>query len=247
MTEESAPIIIRVIDFETTGSPEDTNRPVGIVEIGHCDVKVIMGEQPDEVLDVIVAPEPTAHFCNPGHPIPPEIRAVHHISDEDIAGAISPDQGLKWLNSGNPDYFCAHQAMFERHYFGGGQTPWLCTYRTALRFYRDFPGHGNQVLRYCLGIELPNEAAGMPPHRAGPDAYVTAHILARLIKDGARLEDMVRWSNGPPLLVRVGFGKHKGKLWEELPADYLDWIAYKSDFDEDTKANARHWLKKGAR
>ena len=30
--------------------------------------------------------------------------------------------------------------------------------------------------------------------------------------------------------------------WEDVPFDYLEWVAYKSDMDRDAKANARHHL-----
>ena len=40
--------------------------------------------------------------------------------------------------------------------------------------------HSNQVLRYWLGLRLDADLA-MPPHRAGPDAYVTAHLLLRMM------------------------------------------------------------------
>lgn len=35
----------------------------------------------------------------------------------------------------------------------------------------------------------------------------------------------------------------EGMLWDDLPTDYLQWIAHKSDMDAGTKANARHRMK----
>jgi len=55
---------------------------------------------------------------------------------------------------------------------------------------------------------------------------------------------MVRWSSGHPLLPRCPLFKHKGKKWEDVPTDYLDWIVNKpNDVDAGVKANARHHLK----
>jgi exodeoxyribonuclease X len=85
--------------------------------------------------------------------------------------------------------------------------------------------------------------ATLPPHRAGPDSYVTAHLLKRLIESGTSVDDMVRWSKGAALLPRVTFGKHKGAKWSELPTDYLEWIWFKSDMGRDEKANAKHHLR----
>jgi exodeoxyribonuclease X len=46
-------------------------------------------------------------------------------------------------------------------------------------------------------------------------------------------------------LRRIGFGKHKGLLFSEAPADYLRWIVDKAEFDADVTATARYWLDRG--
>jgi exodeoxyribonuclease X len=98
------------------------------------------------------------------------------------------------------------------------------------------------MLRYWLGLDLDARYA-MPPHRAGPDAFVTAHILVELLRAGTKIEDMVRWSSGRALLPRINFGKHKGAKWGDVPADYLQWIVIRSDMDRDAKANAKRELR----
>lgn len=229
--------LIRVIDFETTGLPENEN--AAICEVGRTDV---IRDMPDS--DWRVA-HTWAFLCNPGKPMPPEVRAIHHISDADVAGKPPPTQFLVDLSEGDPVAFAAHNAKFEQHFFSGAPTPWIDTWKVALRLWPEAPSHSNQVIRYWLGLELGDEA--MPPHRAGPDAFVTAHILALALNSKtATFDDMVRWSAGPPLLPRVNFGKHYGAKWDDVPTDYLDWIANKSDMDNDIKANARHHLKKRA-
>jgi exodeoxyribonuclease X len=95
-------------------------------------------------------------------------------------------------------------------------------------------------LRYYLGLDL-DEALAMPPHRAGPDTYVTGFILVEAL-NLASVEDMMAWTNAPSLLPRVNFGKHRGQAWSELPGDYLSWLVNKSDMDVDTKFTAKHWL-----
>lgn len=71
---------------------------------------------------------------------------------------------------------------------------------------------------------------------------MSAFILRELI-DQTSIEEMVRWSSGPALLAKVGFGKHRGKRWSEVPVDYLQWLI-KSDMDDrDVRATAKHYLK----
>lgn len=224
-------MLIRCIDFETTGVPTDDD-PHAIVEVGICDIHE---DRP--------APEQHTVLCNPGRPIPVEAMAVHHITDADVVDAIPPADGIKLLMEGSPDLFVAHNADFERKFFAGGDVPWICTYKVALRLWPDAPSHSLQVLRYYLDLPVDHERA-MPPHRAAPDAYLCAVLMVRIMEIARdRLDEMAKWSNGPALLPRITFGKHRGKKWDEVPIDYLNWIANKSDMDRDAKANARHWIK----
>ena len=223
-------MIIRVLDFETCGLTPEVG---GVVEIGWVDLVVCDG--PTQIGDV------HSTLINPGIPIPVEAMAVHHIRDRDVAIAPLATDVFAKIGVG-VDVFAAHHVAFERAFFTGGDTPWICTYRCGLRVWPDSPSHSNQALRYFLGLELDDRA--MPPHRAGPDAYVTAHILRGLL--GAQpVEQLMNWTNEPALLIKCGFGKHRGKKWSEVPLDYLDWLVNKSDMDEDTKFTARHYLRKG--
>lgn len=223
---------IRVVDFETTGFPDDAVR--GICEVGFTDLTA----------DWQIS-ETTSFLVNPGHPIPPQTRAVHHISDADVADAVTPDIALRTLMDGmaEDDIFAAHNAKFEQAFFGGGGRRWICTMQGAKHLFPDAPGHSNQTLRYWLGIddEFDDPARAMPPHRAGPDTFVTAHILARLVFASSP-DELVRLTTAPVLLRDVTFGKHRGAKWADLPWDYLNWVATKSDLGADEKHTARHYL-----
>jgi exodeoxyribonuclease X len=224
---------IRVVDFETTGFPEDPVR--GICEVGFTDLTANWEIGPT-----------TEFLVNPGHPIPPQTRAVHHISDADVVSAPSPDVALRTLmiNMADDDVFAAHNCKFEQAFFGGGGRRWICTMQCAKHLFPDAPGHSNQVLRYWLGLDdqMPDRERAMPPHRAGPDTYVTALILSRLLMI-ASVDELVRLTTAPVILRDVTFGKHKGAKWAGLPWDYLNWVASKSDLGADEKHTARHYLK----
>ena len=144
------------------------------------------------------------------------------------------------------DVFAAHNCKFEQAFFAGGGRRWICTYQCAKHLFPDAPGHSNQVLRYWLKIdeEMDDAERAMPPHRAGPDTYVTALILNRLMAL-ANIDELVRLTTAPVVLREVTFGKHRGQQWKDLPWDYLNWVANKSDLGADEKHTARHYL--GAR
>jgi exodeoxyribonuclease X len=118
---------VRVIDLETAG-----NGPQDICEIGWQDVS--RGADGRWRLD----PERGAHFVNPGRPISPGTMAIHHIRDEDVAGApfwkdfaacvLRPQGGVVAL--------AAHRAAFEQRYCSArlsGGADWICTWKCALR------------------------------------------------------------------------------------------------------------------
>lgn len=233
----------RTIDFETTGLPIEGGEPTGIMEAGWCDMR----------FDIIKPPEGLLVNC--GIPVSIPARAVHHISDEMVIGAIKPDAACRILTEGRHEYLCAHNVDHEKHYVGPGviaetdkERQWICTYKTALRIWPEAPGHKLQELRYFLSLDDADDfdpALADPPHRAPADAYVCAHLLRRELKE-ATVEQMVRWSSGPALLYMCFMKKHKGKPWSVVAHEdrpYLDWIFNKSDVnDRDIRATVKYWL-----
>ncbi len=227
----------RVIDLETTG----TEPPAEIIEFGRSDL--VTGPSP------AVVERPMARLYRPLHGIPPETMAVHHITENDFDDdtPVCTEERLRQAVWGGavPDVLVAHNAAFEQQFVTPTVTadlPWICTYKVALRLWPDAPRHTNQVLRYWLGLNLDRDMAS-PPHRAGPDAWVTAMILVKMLPL-ASLEDMIAWSAEPKLLPTVPFGKHRGVRWTEAPLDYLQWMGRQTDMDADAIWNAQRELRR---
>jgi exodeoxyribonuclease X len=234
--DHSKPRIVRIWDCETTGFPE--NEASEVIELGRIDLDLATG----------AISNPWAALAQPLRPIPPETKAVHHITEAMVAGA--PRIGTLWRQfwEGHkaPDLVAAHNAEFEKHFHHGNGREWICTYKSALVVWPDAPGHGNQTLRYWLDLDAELDfipALAEPPHRALPDAYTTAFILRRLLREKTA-DELVAISKYPALLRVMNFGKHRGMTFEDAPADYLEWIADKSDMNKDVKFSAKYWLKK---
>lgn len=229
------------IDVESTGIPAD-GEVHGIMEVGRCRLKN----------GIIKAPESKLVDC--GISVSIGARATHHISDEMVAGEINPTQACMWLMEGDQQYFIAHNIDFEKKFFDGGETSWICSYKTALRLWPDAPGHKLMELRYFLDLDAVDDfdpKLADPPHRAGPDAYVCAHLFRRILHEAGNqkvdVERLVKWSNGPALLYMCWLKKHKGTPWKDVPADYLRWIIEKSDItDRDIRATAKYYLTRGS-
>jgi exodeoxyribonuclease X len=181
------------------------------------------------------------------HGIPPETMAVHHITEADMSEdtpVCTPERLRQAVWGGSPpDVLVAHNCEFERQFITEAVTDglaWICTYKVALRVWPDAPRHNNQVLRYWRGLKL-DPVYAMPPHRAGPDAWVTAHIVAELLHH-VPIEQMIAWTAEPKLLPNIPFGKHRGLVWSAAPLDYLQWMVRQSDMDPDAIWNAKQEL-----
>lgn len=217
--------IIRCIDVETLGLTADD----GVCEIGWCDV--VFDETKNPHVGV-----PCCMYVNPGKPIPPTASAVHHIIDADVAGAPSFDDAIRSPLNGDDIVLCAHNAKFEKQFIKT-DLKWICSYKIAVALAPNAPAHNLQTLRYFLKLDVDSEAAS-PPHRAGPDAYVTAHLIARALAKMSVVQ-MVHVSSEPMLLPKLRFGKYAGVPCEQIPADYWRWVKENVKDDEDVQHTAR--------
>jgi exodeoxyribonuclease X len=220
---------VRVVDMETTDKEPTTS---DVIEVGWIDVAA----------DGTIG-KPHQIFSKPTRPIEFEAMAAHHLTEADVARGVSSAEWQALLTEGGPVAFVAHNSKFEAALWPTAPAPWICTYKSALRLWPESPRHSNQVLRYWLHLDQDegwNNALAMPPHRAAPDAYVTAHIFARMLQEEGenRLKRLLRWSREPGLLPKVTFGKHAKAKWTDVPADYLEWIGRQKDMEEDVRFTA---------
>lgn len=231
---------VRALDIESTGFKTDENPRQGIMEIGYAD------------LDGDVISPAQGNLVDCCIPVSIGARATHHISDDMCAGEMKPAEACAILMAGDHEYFAAHNADFDKQFFGGGERKWLCSYKIALRLWPDAPGHKLNELRYFLDLDENDDFDQKQvylPHRAPSDAYICAHLCRRILQEAELqsidIDRLVKWSSGPGLLYMCWMKAHKGKPWHEVPASYLDWIVNKSDVtDRDIKATARYYLKK---
>lgn len=210
--------LIRVVDTETTGIDD----PCEMVEVGWTDVRLFpTGWE--------IERGPQSVLVNPGMAISFPAMAVHHITDEQAASGISPSQAKQHVRAG-ADILCAHNSAFDSRFIGTDR-PWICTFKAARTAWPDMQSHGNSSIRYERGLCLGDDRS-QPSHRAGPDTWVTAHILLDLLKI-YQPETLIEMTGRPVTLIKVGFGEHFGKRWSDVPDKYLDWILNKSSMPSD--------------
>lgn len=220
--------MIAVIDTETTGLDPAT---ASIIEIG-----------------VVTLPGFESFSCliKPDHEIEIQAMAAHHLTNEMVKEGASLKNALKAARVKEADFICAHNAAFDMGFLKIDK-PTICTYRCARHLWQNAPSYSNQVLRYWLKIEAElNSGDGanimkLPPHRALPDAWVTSHILYKMLIDH-KPEELVELTKAPILIKVCGFGKHKGTEWEKVPRDYMAWMLRQKDFDSDAIYTAKYHL-----
>lgn len=229
-----AEVIIRVLDLETNGLAP----PAEVLEIGWRDVLLNDGE--------VTIGDGGHRLFGHTQPLDPVARAAHHLTPQELVGCplfASLDLAEIFAGDGSPpDCYAAHNAAFESQWLTGVRM--ICTMKAAARAWPDAPSRGNSALRYWLNLDL-DDAEALPAHRAGPDAYVTAHILRALLEAGITGKDMLRWTAEPLLLTACpidGRNKEKGKGWPDVTHGLLTWIVGTPDLGEDLKWNAQREL-----
>ena len=215
-----------VIDTETTGMDE-TDTVVELAAVLILNKKASIGR---------------SYLVDPGRPIPPQARGIHHISDDDVKGRPDLKTVLNaYVLSLMPFVPVAHFAEFDSKFLPELPKDWICTWRCAQALWPDAPSYSNQTLRYWLPkVEKLVGDKGFPTHRALPDAWVTAYVFLEMLKLRT-IDELIEITKAPLLLKTVRFGKHNGLAWSDVPKEYLKWIIT-ADFDRDTLHTARHHL-----
>jgi len=228
--------MIRVLDTETSGlDPADD----AVCEVATVDVVEVDGQWKRG--------ETWSSLVNPGRFIGVEAMAVHHITDAMVQGQPMLRDVASFLDPGEGNVVAAFNARFDMGFLANyvpAERPVICAYKVAVTLWPEAPKHSNQTLRYWLGLKLDEQLAS-PPHRALPDAYVTAAILVRALGK-MPVSEIIDISSRPVLLPRVSFGMHFGVAWSEVPTKYMEWCLLQK-MDEDVHHTCRTWLERKRR
>ena len=177
------------------------------------------------------------HLINPQMPIPKEASAIHGITDEmvktsplfgDIAEdfiAFCGDDSV--LIAHNNDAF---DIRFLRSSFALSSLEmpnwrFIDSLKWARRYRRDLPRHGLQALREHFKIPA-NQA-----HRALDDVIILEKVFRQMIGD-LSYETVFELLSRPTRLTHMPFGKYQGKPLQEVPSDYVAWLAKNGALDK---------------
>jgi len=176
-------------------------------------------------------------------PINPLAQASNHIRADQLTearGAIPREKAVVQLLTSmeTTSFAVAHNSAFDSKFLPEVAVPWICTYRVSKRIWPEAPGHGNQVLRYWLNIKPDMSMAPnirqRAPHQALYDVATTVGILRRMLEVHTP-QELYHMTHTPMLLKTMPFGKHKGKAFDQIPRDYLQWMQGQFNLDPDVK------------
>lgn len=237
-----------VIDTETTGFNPEADELVEIAAVAVRPYGGVVGMW--------------ASLINPGIPIPPEVSAVHYLTDADVATApayIDVEHRLnRFWKLADEGPVVAHNAAFDSAFIDpaalGYLAPqaWLCTKRLAQHLWPDAPTHKNQGLRFWRRLKV--DMFGILPHRALGDALVTAALLLDILNDpglttrGIETVEQLRALSAAPIrLQNWPLGKYRGKPLE-TDLDYARWAVGPrgmTDMDADLRFSINAALQGG--
>jgi len=224
------------LDCETTGLEATEDR---LIEIA-----VVLFTF-DEVIDTYET------LINPERNIPENTIAIHHITDEMVAGKPKVSEVLpKVLKMVGDNIIMGHgiqmdisfiQEEAKRHRIPCNidKNPFLDTLRMA-RLYGESPVNSLERLRQHFNIA--EEGA----HRAMSDVIVNIEVFKYLSQGFNTTKQLFDRLQQPILLKTMPLGKHKGRPFAEVPIEYLQWAVHK-DFDQDLLFSIRSELKKRKR
>lgn len=167
---------IAVIDCECTGLDATRHK---LIELAV--VKMTISDQEGDLLDIS---PPLAWLEDPGEPITPEIEAVTGLTDADLAGHAFNEQMITDMFN-DVDVIVAHNAKFDAAFmkrrFPALGHPWACSL-AEIDWDAHFRGGGRSVTSLLTSAGHFSEHV----HRAGPDAWSVACLLAMHACDARR-------------------------------------------------------------
>jgi DNA polymerase-3 subunit epsilon len=221
------------LDCETTGLDARNDRIIEIAVIKFTFTEIL------ERFETLVDPE-----CQ----ISESSMAIHHISQDMVKGKpkileVLP-QISKMIDSHivmghgiklDLNFLCesAKRCQFPSSF---DACPTIDTLRLA-RLYGESPTNSLEMLREHFNIE-PEGA-----HRAMSDVIVNISVFKYLAQSFKTTEQLLERLKKPILLKNMPLGKYKGRPFNEISMEYLQWAAH-ADFDQDLLFSVRTELQK---
>ena len=221
------------LDCETTGLDARNDRIIEIAVIKFTFTEIL------ERFETLVDPE-----CQ----ISESSIAIHHISQDMVKGKPKILEVLPQISKMIDNHIVmGHGIKLDLNFLNESakrcqfpssfdEAPTIDTLRLA-RLYGESPTNSLEMLREHFNIE-PEGA-----HRAMNDVVVNISVFKYLAQSFKTTEQLLERLKKPILLKTMPLGKYKGRPFNEISMDYLQWAAH-ADFDQDLLFSVRTELQK---
>lgn len=176
----------------------------------------------------------------PSKPIELGALATSHILDEDLAG-YPPHTEFSMPT--DADYMIGHNVDYDWRVIGQPDIKRICTQALSRKLWPSADSHSQSAMIY---LHYRNEATSLlrNAHAALDDVSNCRLLLAKIIdalaeKLGcpvAGWEELWLLSEDARIPDFIGFGKHKGTAFADLPSDYKRWLSGQADLDPYVRA-----------
>lgn len=210
-----------VIDTETSGFTEPD-----VIELAYSEPV-----KPKHYWDV----SPVFHSLRfiPRKPIELGAMATHGITIDDLQGC--PQWTGVWLPPKDTEYLIGHSIDYDWKAIGSPDIKRICTLALSRYTYPTIDSHSLGAMMFHLFPAIVAKDFTRQAHGAAADMIMTWSLLCFLLK--SHFPEGFNWANVYELSEKarvptvMTFGKHKGMLVKNVPADYKQWLRRQSDVD----------------
>ncbi|QWD60750.1 putative quorum-sensing-regulated virulence factor [Polynucleobacter sp. MWH-UH35A] len=173
---------------------------------------------------------PWVQRYNPGKPISLGALATHHIMDEELVNC--PPSSSFRLPAGTK-YLIGHNIDFDWVAIGKPEVKRICTLALARSLWPELDSHTQSALLYYFERDTAREEL-RSAHSALADVWICSKILRQIITklQPISLDALWEMSEKAHIPKVMPYGKHKGELISQMPADYKQWMLRQDNVPE---------------
>jgi DNA polymerase-3 subunit epsilon/exodeoxyribonuclease X len=201
-----------------------------------------------------------SELIKPPKKIRPEAMAVHHITNETVAGspAFKESAFVQWLEEQNctENILVSHNIEFDLKMLEKEGFVWqggiVDTLKCTKHLIAEIDRFSLQYLRYELGLYKSEAKEAdvldltLQAHSVLSDA-LHVMLLHRYLNDMADDEKLMELTLECALVRKLNFGKYNGRYIEEIAMQdrgYLEWmLSSMFDLDSDMRHSVKYYLK----
>jgi exodeoxyribonuclease X len=211
---------ILIADSETTGFVE----PIEPIEVAHIEITFP---------SLRIVEEFEKRYLPSGE-ISLGATAIHHILKQDLLECADSDTYV----FPECDYLIGHNIDYDWSVFGKPEVKRICTLALARYLLPDLDSHTQSALMYYFYGAAAKQFV-LSAHSALADVRMCKMVLHKLMGlintkfpgSEISIENLYKLSEVARIPTKITFGKYRGELISNIPADYKRWLLNQPDVD----------------